>query len=49
MRKLSTLAIVAATLMLAGCQTPAIHGINQVINAGQPIPENMREIGRAHV
>lgn len=29
--------------LLAGCQTPIVHGVNQVINLGAQLPENMRQ------
>ena len=31
------------SFLLAGCQTPIVHGVNQIINLGQELPENMRQ------
>lgn len=44
------LAAAAVALSLAGCQTPAVHALNAVLNAGTELDENMQHVNvAAHV
>ena len=43
MKKIATILLACAMTLLAGCQTPIVHGVNQVLNMGGELPENMRQ------
>jgi hypothetical protein len=42
MKKISFAIVASASFLLVGCQTPAIHAVNQVVNFGTGLPDEMQ-------